>query len=257
MHSGNTRGSAATTASISLSTLNLILFERAEPALSLARSDRRSLHILEVLRRREGETFDAGVINGPRGKGTVVAIARETVSLSFAWGSTPPLSAPLTLIVGLPRPQTARALLREMTSLGVAEIHFVTTEKGDPNYGLSTLWHGGEWHRHLLAGAEQAFCTRVPAVTFGRTLGAVVTTTTRSSRIALDNYESSSALNDVPTLEPAVTLAVGPERGWSAAERNLLREENFVLAHLGSRVLRTETACIAALTLVKAKLGWL
>jgi RsmE family RNA methyltransferase len=52
-----------------------------------------------------------------------------------------------------------------------------------------------------------------------------------------------------------VVLAFGAERGWSAAERALLRESGFTFAHLGERVLRTETACLVAITLIRAKLG--
>ena len=239
--------------------MNLILFERTEISGPLPRSDRRAIHLLEVLRRGEGDTFDAGIDNGPRGKGTVAAITHETVSLTFSWGSEPAPNDALTLIIGLPRPQTARAILRDLASLGVAALHFVTTDKGDPNYGQSTLWHSGEWRRHLLAGVEQAFCTRVPDVAFGQNLATTIATLPSSgmSRIALDNYESPSPLSQLTQLERNVTLAIGSERGWSATERELLREQNFTLAHLGTRVLRTETACIAAVTLVKARLDWL
>jgi RsmE family RNA methyltransferase len=51
-----------------------------------------------------------------------------------------------------------------------------------------------------------------------------------------------------------LALAFGPERGWSAGERQLLRAQGFELAHLGTRVLRTETAVVAALALAKAAL---
>ncbi|HEY1848006.1 MAG TPA: RsmE family RNA methyltransferase, partial [Opitutaceae bacterium] len=49
-----------------------------------------------------------------------------------------------------------------------------------------------------------------------------------------------------------LALAFGPERGWSGAERDLLRARGFTLAHLGTRVLRTETAVVAALAIAKA-----
>jgi 16S rRNA (uracil1498-N3)-methyltransferase len=71
----------------------------------------------------------------------------------------------------------------------------------------------------------------------------------------LDNYESPRALSELPSFSGDVTLAIGPERGWSPAERTLLRAHGFTFVHLGTRVLRTETAVIAALTLVRAKLG--
>ena len=236
--------------------MNLILFEPTETFVPLPRRDPRAAHLLEVLRRRVGGTFDAGLVNGPRGKGTLVAIGADALTLTFAWGATPPPLDPITLILGLPRPQTARKILQDAAALGVAALHFVTTEKGEPNYAASTLWRSGEWRRHLVAGAEQAFDTRLPELTHGRALADIVASLEKdSTRLALDNYESPAPLSRISSIAQHATLALGPERGWSAAERELLRKNNFSFVHLGPRVLRTETACVAAVALVKAKLG--
>ena len=237
--------------------MNIVLFQRDEIARPLPRDDRRALHILQVLRRETGDTFDAGIVDGPRGKATVTEITPQALTLSFQWLSEPSPAAPIALIIGLPRPQTARAILREAAALGVAALHFVTTDKGDPNYASSSLWLTGEHRRHLIAGAEQAFCTRIPLLTFGTNLATAVSAAPRTTRIALDNYEASGAFSQIPTFEPRVTIAVGSERGWSSVEREYLRTEGFALVHLGSRVLRTETACIVAIALTKAKLGLL
>lgn len=242
--------------------MNLILFEPAETERPLPRSDRRATHLLRVLRRREGDTFDAGLINGPRGKGTLVSVGEATLTLSFAWGDEPPPLDPITLLVGLPRPQTARDILRDATSLGVAAMHFVLTEKGDPGYARSTLWTSGEWRRHLIAGAEQAFDTRLPAVTAGRALPEVLAALRpEGMRLALDHYEAAVPLSQGAGESgrgggsPDSVLAVGPERGWSNGERTALRNAGFTLAHLGPRVLRTETAVTAALALMKGTRG--
>jgi 16S rRNA (uracil1498-N3)-methyltransferase len=243
--------------------MNLILFEADEIGRPLARSDPRAGHLLRVLRRREGDTFDAGLINGPRGKGALTAIGPDALTLAFAWDAAPPPLDPITLIIGLPRPQTARDILRDATSLGVAAMHFVTTDKGEPGYGRSTLWTGNEWRRHLISGAEQAFVTGLPEVTHRRSLLEVIGgLPDRAFRAALDHYEASEALTRCRLPEdtagaprPELVLAFGPERGWSNAERAALRGSGFVLAHLGSRVLRTETAVVAAVVLVKARLG--
>jgi len=251
--------------------VNLVLFEPAEIATPLPRSDSRAQHILEVLRRREGDTFDIGLINGPRGKATLTAIYQESLSLAFSWLETPPLPPPLTLLIGLPRPQTARKILHEATSLGISALHFATTERGEPSYADSTLWTTGEWRRHLLAGAAQAFCTRIPEISFGRRLAELLASVPPDAiRVALDNYEAPLPLAAAvrpstnahtppsPTEnETPVVLALGSERGWTGAERNLLRTNGFTLAHLGPRVLRTETACVAAIAIVKSTLGWL
>lgn len=238
--------------------MNIILFRPHEVELPLSRQDRRAGHILDVLRRRPGDTFDAGLINGPRGRGAVVAATPETLTLSFTWGGPPPPLPPLHLVIGLPRPQTARDILRDATTLGVAALHFVRTDKGEPGYARSKLWQSGEWERQVIAGAEQAFCTRLPEITHDRTLSEVLAELPAgSARIALDNHEAPAALGTCNLLGyKSAVLALGAERGWSEAERERLRAAGFAFAHLGPRVLRTETACIAALALLKARLGW-
>ena len=56
---------------------------------------------------------------------------------------------------------------------------------------------------------------------------------------------------------PDIVPPLGPERGWSARDRNALRSAGFTLVHLGPRVLRAETATVAAVAILKARLGWL
>ncbi|MFW5883288.1 MAG: RsmE family RNA methyltransferase, partial [Verrucomicrobiota bacterium] len=68
--------------------------------------------------------------------------------------------------------------------------------------------------------------------------------------VALDNYEASAPLAQwLQGRPPTPSLLIGPERGWSATERDHFRAANIPLAHLGTRVLRTDTAALAALTL--------
>lgn len=239
--------------------MNIILFRSTETDQPLPRQDPRARHILDVLRRRPGDSFDAGLLNGPRGKGTLVAVNQEHLSLAFAWGEPPPPMCPLALLIGLPRPQTARAILREATALGVAALHFIRTEKSEASYASSTLWRSGEWEECLISGAAQAFCTRLPEVTHGRSLPETIRNLPAGAqRLALDNYEAKEAFSSCNLLGyKSAVLALGAERGWSPAERELLRQSGFTLVDLGPRVLRTETACIAAITLLKAKLGWI
>jgi RsmE family RNA methyltransferase len=240
--------------------VNLILFELAELAAPLPRTDPRAEHVLKVLRRQIGDPFDVGLVDGPLGKGTLAAISDATLTLTFVWGPPPAPADPITLLLGLPRPQTARDILRDATTLGVGALHFVTTERSDPNYAAATLWTSGEWRRHSLAGAAQAFTTRLPAVTSNHTLATALAALPADStqRLALDNYEAPNALSTCQLLDDKpVVLALGPERGWGPADRAALRAYGFTLVHLGPRVLRSETAVIAALTLVRARLGLL
>ncbi len=237
--------------------VNIILFQPAEVQLPLPRNDPRARHILDVLRRETGGTFDAGLIDGPRGKGTVAAIGSDTLTLSFVWGESPPPPCPIHLLIGLPRPQTARDILRDVTTLGVAALHFIRTDRGEASYANSNLWKSDEWQECVITGAAQAFCTRLPVVSHGRTpTEAIAVLPAGATRLVLDNYEAPAALSQfaLNTTQPVV-LALGAERGWSAAERTVFKDAGFCLVHLGPRVLRTETACIAAVTLLRSKLG--
>lgn len=237
--------------------MNIILFLPHEVQLPLPRSDDRSRHILEVLKCAPGDSFDAGIVNGARGRGTLESIASDRLTLSFAWRGEVEAPAPIHLIVGLPRPQTARDLLRECASLGVRSIDFVYTDRGEPSYGQSSLWKTNAWKNQLMAGAGQAFGTRIPEVRHGIPLEqAVLETATSDTRLVLDNYEGASRLGSwTPAPTGIVTLAVGAERGWSPTERSLFRASGFTFHHLGDRVLRVETATIAAVSLIKGRLG--
>lgn len=240
--------------------MNLVLFEPSEITAPLPRTDPRARHLLDVLNRREGDSFDVGVVDGPRGKATLATLTTDTLALTFAWDAASPPLAEITLIIGLPRPQTARDILRDATTLGATCIHFVVTERADPNYATSTLWTSGEWRRHCLTGAAQAFDTHIPRVTWTHTLTTALATLAPSSalRVALDNYEATTSLKKHNPMgytcsKPveARVIALGPERGWGPKDRDALRASGFILAHLGTRVLRVETAVVAALAIIR------
>lgn len=234
--------------------MNLILFEPNEIGRPLPVSDPRAHHLLTVLRRGIGDGFDAGLTDGTPGRAIVLEQRGDLLDIEFRPGPPLPPRPALRLIVGLPRPQTARDILRDATTLGATELHFVMCARTDPNYASSSLWSRGEWRRHVLAGAMQAFDPRLPAVSWGRRLAEVLHELPPADELyACDNYEAPRALARALSGDAAgVTVALGPERGWDAADRDVLRAANATFVHLGPRVLRLETAVVAALTLVAA-----
>jgi len=182
----------------------------------------------------------------------IEAISPTALVLRFTPGAEPPPLDPVHILAGLPRPQTARRILADATSLGVASIRFFRSEKGEPGYATSTLWTSGEWRRRLIEGAAQAFDTRLPEVAHHAGLSeALAALPTGCLGIALDNYEAPARLAPVRSTGP-LALAFGAERGWSAAERALLLAGGFSIAHMGPRVLRTETAIVSAIAVAKA-----
>ena len=236
--------------------MNIILFKEDELDQALKLNDPRALHVLRVIGCQQGDHFDVGLVNGPRGKARIVHITKHALELAFTFGQDIPSLYPVVMLIGLPRPPSARRILKDLTSLGAAQLHFIATNKGDKSYAQSRLWSQNEYHRLLQEGAEQAFCTRIPEVVLHGSLAeALEHLPANANHLALDNYEATTSLSQYQPQQPYCVLAVGAERGWSAAEREVLRGSGFALVSLGQRVLKTETACIAGLTLVLEKMG--
>ncbi len=237
-----------------------MLIEGVPERLILPFADPRAKHVRELLRMGPGDRFDVGSIGGPRGKALIAADSASGMELQLEWGALPRPALPLSLIVGLSRPQTMRKILREAPALGIAALHLPRCARSEAGYSSSSLWSGSEWRDLLHAGTEQAFTTRVPELKLHDNLAeALAAVGSATERIALDNYEASLPLARwKPSAHPvSCLLCVGPERGWDGPERVQLRENGCQLAHLGPLVLRTETAMIAGSALVASSLGYL
>lgn len=232
--------------------MNLVLLSPAEVAAgSIVASDMRAQHLLKIVGVKQGSVFFVGVPGGLRGKATVLD-TNDGLRFSVEWEKATQARLPLAFIVGLPRPQTAKKVLFELTTLGAWGIHFFKSEKGDPAYATATLWRDGEWRDEVNRGAEQAFSTLLPEVVVHASLATALEVARASlptgyAKIAPDVYEATGPLG-APMFagKPGALIAIGPERGWSERERAALKDAGFTLAHLGDRVLRVETACVAA-----------
>ncbi len=241
--------------------MNLILFEEKRDRYVLARDDARRVHIVEVLGMKPGERIYIGAVNGPRALARIVNDAeREGMVLEPEWEAQSCEALPVTVLCGLPRPQTARRVLFEAACQGVRALWFFGAGKGEASYGESKLWSRDEWQRHLRQGAEQAFSTTIPEVMHFRDLDDCLKRSETCSeglqRVALDVYEATGVLSgSLDASSGEWVVALGAERGWSASERDALRAGGFALAHLGERVLKVETALTAALSILRAKLG--
>ncbi len=229
--------------------MNLILFDHPQPSYRLAHDDPRARHIRDVLHMGVGDELFVGLINGPRGKAAILADNAQGLWLEVDWEKDTEPMLDVCVIAGLPRPQTARDLLREAATFGVKELWFFKSEKGESSYAQSSLWTTDEWQKRLRHGAEQACCTGLPQLRHFENLSeALKELDERRHKIALDVYEATAPLSTLVKDAPALTLALGSERGWSPAERDTLREHAFALAHLSHRVLRAETAMAAGLS---------
>ena len=257
--------------------MNIVLFEEEELSRPLPPTDRRATHITDILRLGPGGEFRAGVVDGAAGIGRVRRIDPEgRVEIELELGSrdggrggpnnTPPLHQ-VRLLLGHPRPIVLKRMLRDLSTLGVERIVVVRTELGEKSYLESKIWQGDTVRRLLIEGAEQAGSTVLPLVDRAWSLEAAAETVSsgleEAERVLFDNEVPDA---EVPVGRPAGLLAqprgaegvsaacgricaVGSERGWTDAERVVLAKLGFGVRNLGRRVLRTETAAIAAVSI--------
>ena len=231
--------------------MNLILLENDSPCQTLDAEDRRTRHILDVLMRDGKNSFFVGLRDGRMGKASPFELPDGALQLRVDW-SLPEADtlAPVEMIIGLPRPQSARRILRDLPTMGIRKACFFVGGKGESGYATSSLWKTDEWTAQLREGVEQSFNPRFPDVSMADSLETALSKVCSTfCRIALDLYEAEQPYMQALVQGGAacgVTLAIGPERGWNSNERGLLRSAGFVMCSMGARVMRSDTAVIAA-----------
>lgn len=250
--------------------MNICLFTPDELNQPLVKKDERNQHIVKVLHKKTGDSFDAGVIGGMAGIATITDISPEgNIQFSFEPKTAGKKLYPLTMIIGFPRPIQLRRLLRDMAGLGVTKIILSGTELTEKSYLNSNVVKDGSAYRMLLEGTAQAASTHVPQLVTAPSLRQAIQMVREeqnaspvgsdSSLIALDNVRSGQSLHDFLQKEGArsAVAAIGSERGWTDKERDLLQNAGFSLCSMGCRVLRTETAATVAASLILDSMGFL
>ena len=242
--------------------MNIILFSPAEAGKPLPRRDERTIHLLKVLHKKAGDTFEAGIIGGSRGKGRIETVKLDgSIVYSLDLNEDPSPRFPIRIAVGFPRPIQIKRLLRDLSSLGLEAVDLIGTELGEKSYRDSKLLSAGGADDALLEGAVQARDSTVPALALYPALEDWLAErpwepSTRSHLlIALDNVRPEGSLAQLSSTGRPMVLAVGSERGWSDRERDELLKAGFLRLSMGGRPLRTETACVAAAVLALEKIG--
>jgi 16S rRNA (uracil1498-N3)-methyltransferase len=109
------------------------------------------------------------------------------------------------------------------------------------------------WQKIVQHAAEQSGRTTLPALIEIETLEAWVTKQ-EGLKVFLDPY-AELTLAEIKPIDMKVTLLTGPEGGFSNQERDMATAAGFIPVRMGSRILRTETASLAALAAVQILWG--
>lgn len=224
--------------------MNIILFKPEESYLPL--SDRRSEHIINILHLNVGDEFKYGIYNKEEGKAKIEKIDKEGIYLSFIKEREPISLFPLTLLIAQVRPICMKRIIRDAVSLGVEKIILCVSDLGEKSYLKASFYTEEEYKDVIIDGAMQASSASIPLSFITSSLESSLSLIGEGKRILLDNVIGENPLSKMEIKNQRVILAIGPERGWSDRERNLLLDNNFEPCLLGKRVLRTETAVTAA-----------
>ncbi|MBI3202175.1 MAG: 16S rRNA (uracil(1498)-N(3))-methyltransferase [Myxococcales bacterium] len=236
--------------------MNLLLLEPGElgagPEVTLR--DDRARHLRDVLRVVPGQPVRAGVIDGPLGTVTVVAVHPDRVCIdaSELAGAAVPDRPRVDLLLAMPRPKVFARLLASLAAIGVGRVWITDAARVERYYFDCHQLRPHEIRRHLLDGLEQARDTRVPELTVRRRLERLVEAELpdAATRLVADLAPGLPRVAEVCAPGGRVIVAVGPEGGWVDRERRLFAEHGFVAVGLGARVLTADVACVVALGLV-------
>jgi RsmE family RNA methyltransferase len=242
--------------------VNLILLERSEASATgeITLTGRRAAHLLRVLRVEPGQTVRVGILDGPRGVGTVTSVAEGAVQLRCSFDNHAAHPPRVDLLLALPRPKVMRRLWAQIAALGVGQIILTNAERVERNYFDTHVLAPACYRPLLVEGLQQARDTSLPHVSIHRQFRVLIEDELdalfpRGLRLVADPAATTPAGSLAPKDGGRVLLAIGPEGGWNAFETALLAAHDFQSVGMGPRTLRTDTACIALLAILHAALG--
>ena len=123
--------------------MNIVLFDKTEITSPLSLNDNRAKHITQILHKKEGEFFDAGIIGEKAGKAKITKIDETQISFDFIEETDGKPLYPLSMIIGFPRPIQLKRLFRDMAGLGIESIYLTGTELGEKSYMQSNIVEKG------------------------------------------------------------------------------------------------------------------
>lgn len=232
--------------------MNIILLEDGQTFLPIG--DKRAWHIINVLHLEEGGSFRAGIRNSCFLDCKVEKIDEKGITFSFEKGPDGSHLFPLTMILAQVRPICMRRMLRELASMGLSRLILTQSDLGEKSYAQAGLYTEGLWRDIVDDGVMQSGFTGVMDVSFAGCAAEAVSSCGEGVRLLFDNVAGSSSVFDVETGSEGAVVAIGPERGWSDRERKVFVDAGFSPVLLGRRILRTETAAVAAVSAVLGKM---
>ncbi len=223
-------------------------------------------HLAKVLRARSGDELVLFNGDGREFTGAIETVRGSRVQAAIGDGRTVDRESPfaVTLVQCVPRGDRMDFVVQKATELGVARIVPVLSQRGvvrlDERQAESKAAH---WRAVAVSACEQCGRNRLPRIETARALLDYLAESSPSAGPRWVFEPESSAPR--PDLSPdtggegspaaAAEIAIGPEGGFASDELEAFRVAGFSQVGLGPRILRTETAAIAALVWMQTRYG--
>lgn len=211
-------------------------------------------HLFRVLRVKAGQEFEV-VAGGLVHRGTVVFASEHQVKFHLQEEILAPALPEVTVNLSLFKFDRMEWALEKLTELGVAGLVPIIAQRSGHHLIKAAPTRLARWRKIVHEAAQQSRRIVPPEikdpVPLKKMIGAA-----QGSRVVLSETEKDVPLK-MALLEnrPPLSLAFGPEGGWTPEENQLFADAGWKRASLGNTILRAETAAIAAVAVVMAELG--
>jgi len=214
-------------------------------------------HLVRVLRLQPGDACVLFNGDGNDYDARISSVGKRSVATEVVGTRAIDNESPLriTLVQGIARGEKMDWILQKATELGIHGIVPVGSERSEVKLDVERAGKRlAHWRSVVVAACEQCGRARVPEVAAAQSLQAALPDLPAAPRFLLDPEATQSIAGTPQPLEGCV-LAVGPEGGWSPRDREVLHQAGFSGLRLGPRILRTETAGIAAIAALQSRFG--
>ncbi len=213
-------------------------------------------HLAKVLRARSGDDLVLFNGDGREFRGSIEAVRGSRVTALIGDGRQVDRESPIaiTLVQCVPRGDRMDFIVQKATELGVARIVPVLSQRSVVRLSdRQSESKAAHWRAVAVSACEQCGRNRLPDIAAPRQLIDHLGESATGLKLVLqpDPQRQAAALN----LGASVQIAVGPEGGFSPEELEAFRISGFSHIALGPRVLRAETAAIAAVAWLQTRFG--
>jgi 16S rRNA (uracil1498-N3)-methyltransferase len=224
-------------------------------------------HLVRVLRARAGDELILFNGDGREFNGAIEAVRGSRVAASVGDGRPMDRESPLsiTLVQCIPRGDRMDFIVQKATELGVARIVPVLSQRSvvrlDKSQAESKANH---WRAVAVSACEQCGRNRLPSIEAAQPLLSYLGESAPGAQLRLVLEPESAPHGPASAQGPGgaagsevveAEIAIGPEGGFASDELEAFRVAGFSQVGLGPRILRSETAAIAALVWLQARFG--